>query len=228
MFLRSRRLTRVLPRPAAPPDRRRSDISSVSPLPVRSRGYRFPANSTGACLLLADADAPARTTPRARVGSRALAPDRHATTVAQPAIAPNVHQPLDVQRHLAAEVAFDPVFLVDDLSQAVDLFVGQITNSGIWIDPRALEKLLTGVESNAVDIRQRRLDTLLARKVDSGNSRHIGRPSIARIEQLSLALLVLRVRADHTNYAVPPDHLAFVAAPLNRCSNFHEKTSFLQ
>ena len=42
MFLRSRRRIRVLPPRAAPPDRRRSDIIVVSPLPVRSQNQPCP------------------------------------------------------------------------------------------------------------------------------------------------------------------------------------------
>src|SRR5690349_11958493 len=50
--------------------------------------------------------------------------------------------------------------------------------------------------------------------------------SNARIERLALALLVLRVRTNHTNDPVTPNHLAFVAASLYRCSNFHRITNF--
>src|SRR5579864_9493407 len=50
------------------------------------------------------------------VGVGALAADRQALAVAKPAVAGQVHQPLDVDRHLAAQVAFDLVVMVDGLA----------------------------------------------------------------------------------------------------------------
>src|SRR6478736_3695639 len=99
MFLRSRRRMRVFPPLAAPPDRRRSDISVVSPLPARSQ--ISPAHWTGEYLLLANANTTLRTAPRAGIGAGALAAHGHAAAVAQTAIAPDIHQALDIQRNLA-------------------------------------------------------------------------------------------------------------------------------
>src|SRR6185437_5781538 len=45
----------------------------------------------------------------AGVGVRALATHRQAAPMAQSAIAAEIHQPLDVHRHLAPEVALDAV-----------------------------------------------------------------------------------------------------------------------
>src|SRR6476646_9220523 len=50
--------------------------------------------------------------------------------------------------------------------------------------------------------------------------------SYARAERLALALLVLRIRADHTDNSVAPNHFAFVAASLYGCSNFHRMSNF--
>jgi hypothetical protein len=41
------------------------------------------------------------------------------------------------------------------------------------------------------------------------------------LQKLSLALLVLRIAADHAHHAAPVDHLAFVANLFYRCPNFH-------
>src|SRR5690348_1212619 len=62
----------------------------------------------------------------ARVGVRALAADREALAVAKPAVAGEVHQPLDVHRGLAAEVALDREVLVDRLADVQHLLVGEV------------------------------------------------------------------------------------------------------
>src|SRR5262249_16007846 len=51
-----------------------------------------------------------------RVGMCALAADREALAVPQPAIAAEVHEALDVHRHFAAQVALDRVAAVDLLA----------------------------------------------------------------------------------------------------------------
>src|SRR5437660_1622035 len=56
----------------------------------------------------------------------ALAADRQALAVAEAAVAAEVHQALDVERDLAAQVAFDLVALLEGFADAVDLVVGQV------------------------------------------------------------------------------------------------------
>lgn len=166
-------------------------------------------------LLVPNTDAALRTTPGARIGASPLAAHGHAAAVTQTAIAADIHQPLDVQRNLSSKVTFNAVFLIDDLAEAVDLIVGQIAHTRVRVDPGPLEQDPAGVGADAIDIRKRSLNPLLARKVDSGNSRHIARSSNARTERLALTLLMLGIRADHPDNSVPPNHLAFVASPLN-------------
>src|SRR5437016_1876190 len=59
----------------------------------------------------------------ARVRVRALAANRQTLAVTHAAIAAQIHQPLDVHRHFAAQVAFDDIFAVDDLADLNDLGV---------------------------------------------------------------------------------------------------------
>jgi hypothetical protein len=54
--------------------------------------------------------------------------------VAQAAIAPDIHQALDVHRDFAAKVTLDAHFLVDDLAQAIHFIVSKFTHTGIWVD----------------------------------------------------------------------------------------------
>src|SRR5258708_24428973 len=70
-------------------------------------------------------DRPGRSLAGARVGVRALTAHRQTLAMAQAAIAAEIHQPLDVHRHLPPEIAFDGEFAVDELADAQDLVLGQ-------------------------------------------------------------------------------------------------------
>src|SRR5688572_9695455 len=70
-------------------------------------------------LLAPDADGPFRSASLPRVGLRSLAPDREVAPVTQPSVGADLHESLDVQGHLSAEVALDLVAPVDELAEAV-------------------------------------------------------------------------------------------------------------
>jgi hypothetical protein len=79
------------------------------------------------------------------------------------AIAPDVHQALDIHGDFTTQISFDPHLLVDNFANAVDLVVRQIPHARIRAHIRALEQLLAGMEPDAKDVWQRRLDSLVAR-----------------------------------------------------------------
>src|SRR5690348_15081927 len=64
-------------------------------------------------LLLRDG-ALARSLARARVRLRALPADGQGAPMAHPAVAADLHQPLDVHRDFLAEITLDPALLLDD------------------------------------------------------------------------------------------------------------------
>ena len=49
-------------------------------------------------------------------------------------IATDLHQALDVQRHLAAEVTLNLEIVVDVLAQLADVGFGQVLDTGVRID----------------------------------------------------------------------------------------------
>ena len=152
-----------------------------------------------------------RTAPRPRVRARALTPGRHSSPVPETAIAPDVHQALDVHCDFTTQIALDPHLLVDDLANAVDLVVCQVAHPRIRAHIRALEESLAGMEPDAKDIGQRRLNALVARKIDPCNSRHVTSPLGPRERgRLTLPLLVPRIDANHPHNAFAPDDLAFL------------------
>jgi len=63
-----------------------------------------------------------------------LAADGQAPPVAKPTIASDVHQPLDVHLNLLAQVALDRSLLIDDGSDAIYFFLGQLSHLPIGID----------------------------------------------------------------------------------------------
>src|SRR5262249_61913956 len=67
------------------------------------------------CLLLDTDRLPAASAAGARVGSRALPAHGQAPAMSQATITADVHQPLDVQLDLAAQIAFDAIFALHHL-----------------------------------------------------------------------------------------------------------------
>src|SRR5690606_5521362 len=166
-------------------------------------------------LLLAGHGA-ARPLAGARVRLGGLTAHGQAAAVAQAAVAADVHEPLDVELDLAAEVALDLVLAVDDLAQAADLGLGEVLDPGVGRDLGLAEDVAGARGPDAVDVRECRLDALLAREVDASDPSH----------DSSLPLLVLGVHAaDHVDPAMPTDDLAPVAHGLHRRPNLHGRTS---
>ena len=95
------------------------------------------------------------------------------------AVRPDLDEALDVQRHLATEVALDLVRAVDDLAEPVDLVFREVPNARVRVDVRLLEDLLAGRQPDPVDVGEGDLDALLARDVDARNTCHRVSPAAA-------------------------------------------------
>jgi len=76
----------------------------------------------------------ARTTARARVGARALTPYRHIPAVPDTAVATDIHQTLDVERNLTAQITLDTQFAIDDFTQPGYFIISEIPHAGIRAD----------------------------------------------------------------------------------------------
>src|SRR3954466_4584591 len=88
----------------------------------------------------------------ARVGVRALAADREALAMAKPAVAGEVHQPLDVHCGLTAKVALDRMVLVDRLADVQHLLVGKVLDALLGRNAELLGDLLGRGPANSVDV----------------------------------------------------------------------------
>ena len=62
--------------------------------------------------------------------------------------------------------------VVNVVAQLTDVLFGKILDAGVGIDPGRLDDVVGNVASNAVDIRQGDLDSLLTGKVDACDSCH--------------------------------------------------------
>jgi hypothetical protein len=118
----------------------------------------------------------------------------------QAAIAPDIHQSLDVHRDFAPEISLYAELFVDDVAQPPDFIFCEVPHPRIGIDASSLEELLAGMQANTVDVGERYFYALVSGKINSGNSCHV----------LSLPLLVLRVAANDAHDPLSANHLAAV------------------
>src|SRR5690349_12457577 len=116
----------------------------------------------------------------AGIGMGALAADRQALAMTQPAIAGHVHQALDVHRHLAAEIALDPVFAVDQLADAENLLIRQLVDPALLRDAELLADLDRVLRPDAIDVAQRNRHALVRGNIDTGDARHCSAPGARR------------------------------------------------
>ncbi len=100
----------------------------------------------------------------AGIGAGALATQRQAATVAQTAIATQVHQALDRDADFTAQVALDHV-LADFGAQALDFRLRQVADLGGRGDAGGFADLLGTGTANAVDALQTDPDMLLGSRL---------------------------------------------------------------
>src|SRR4029077_4780278 len=106
------------------------------------------------------------------VGLRVLAAHGQAATMAQAAVAADLHQALDVLRALAAQVALDRHLVVDAVTQLGNLVLGQVTHVRVGADAELVEDVVRRRPADAVDVREADLDALVERDVDPGDTSH--------------------------------------------------------
>ena len=105
------------------------------------------------------------------------AAQRQAAAVPHAAVATQVHQALDVDGDLAAQVAFDRQ-LADLFPDLLQVAVGQVLDLLRVRDADRVADLLRGRAADAVDVRQADLGVLVRRDVDASNACHVSNPSV--------------------------------------------------
>src|SRR5690625_277276 len=151
--------------------------------------------------LLLAGDGTTRTLASTRVGLTRLAAYWETPAVAQSTVRADIHEPLDVQLYLTAQVTFDLVLGFDNAANAYYFIFGQVFDPGIRINIGLLEDHAGAGGANTVDVRQRSLHALISGKINPCDSSHTS----------TLPLLVLGVHgANDVNLAVTPHDLALV------------------
>ena len=140
----------------------------------------------------------------------------------QPAIAPDIHQPLDVHLNLLAQVTFDPALLVDDRAYAIHFFFAEFADAFVDTHSRVSENLIRARSSDAVNVRETDFSSFVSWQVytcdacHSSSIRHRLEPA-----PLPLPLFMFRIGANHSHDTPAVNDLAVVAHFLYRSPDFH-------
>ena len=113
---------------------------------------------------------------RASVGVGALAANRKRAAMAQTTVGLDLDQALDVERNVLAEVAFDLAFLLDHVTNAVELVLVERANLQHGIDIGFVKDLRRARVADAKDVREADAYLLVIRYVDSGRYVPSGNP----------------------------------------------------
>src|SRR3984957_3439441 len=142
----------------------------------------------------------------------ALAPHRQPAAGTDPAIAPDIHQALDVHGDRRAEGALDAIIALDDLAQPIHVGVREFMHAQRGADPRGGDDLGGVPTADPEDVGQPDLDLLVAREVNIGKSSHA----------LGLSLLVFWVALKNdAHHVIALHHFAVFANLLDAAPNFH-------
>src|SRR5690606_3798953 len=129
----------------------------------------------------------------ASVGVGALPADGQSAAVPKAPVATEVHEPLDVERHLAARVPLHLEVRVDDLADTADFVLIEVVRALVERNFRHLADQLGPMRAYSVNVLERNPDMLPTRKVDTGNTCHRLLPTLP---ESALPLLVAGILTD--------------------------------
>jgi len=101
-----------------------------------------------------------------------LSANRQSFAVTQAAICTGINKPLDVQRHFLAKVSLDSMIAVDNFPHFDNLIFAKILDADSAIDTGFFQDLPGSSPSDAVDVRQPDVSTLIPRQIDASNTCH--------------------------------------------------------
>ena len=102
----------------------------------------------------------------------ALTADRQPSSVPQAPIASDIHQSLDVHLDLLTEIALHHSLLVDDRTDAVDLFLSQLANPLVDVNARFFEYPISSRTPYTIYVSETYLCSLICRQVHTRYSCH--------------------------------------------------------
>src|SRR6185437_4235189 len=163
MFLRSRRRTRVASLAIETFPQSRFQTGRV---------LKFKWVETDQRSLLLAGDRLRLALAGAGVGVGALTAHRQLLAMAQAPIGSQIHQPLDVDRHFAAQVALDHVVAVDRLADLQHFRIRELGHPALGGDMDLVHDLLGLGRPDAVDILKRDDHALVGGNIDACDSSH--------------------------------------------------------
>src|SRR6185295_753298 len=115
----------------------------------------------------------ARALAGAGVGVRALAAHRQAAAMPRTAVAAEVHEALDAELDIAAQVALDAEVRLDRVADPADVILVEVIAPLVGRDAGLFEHGVRPVAAEPVDVRECDLDALVAREVDACDACHV-------------------------------------------------------
>src|SRR6476660_10102304 len=101
-----------------------------------------------------------------------LSPDRQVPAMAVTAVGTDFDEPLDVHRNFLAQIAFHHAFRFDHLADAIDLVLAQVLDLFRGVHFGRVQNAGRARIAYAVDVGQRDVGPLVARKIDACNACH--------------------------------------------------------
>src|ERR1051326_2006598 len=124
------------------------------------------------CFLLAGDGALAGALPRARVRVRSLPADGQSAAVAHAAVAVDLHQPLDVEADVLAEVSLDFALVGDDLADPPDLVLGKVFPARVAVHLGLAEDVGGARTADAEDVGEAHFHALVQWEIDACDTCH--------------------------------------------------------
>jgi len=114
-----------------------------------------------------------RTLSGTRVRMCALAIDRQSFTMPDAAVAPEVHQPLDVHRNIPTKITFDKITAINYLANSDNFIIGKLVDPTLFRNAAFAADFGRLDPADTVDVRQSDGNPLPRWNVYACNTRHI-------------------------------------------------------
>ena len=92
--------------------------------------------------------------------------------MAKTAVAPDIHEPLDVHGSFGAQRALDLVIALDLTPETIHIVVVEILSASIRIHTTRGDNFFRARRADAEDVRQCDLDALTTREIDASDTCH--------------------------------------------------------
>ena len=96
------------------------------------------------------------------------------------AVAADLGQALDVERHAAAQVAFHDEVVVDALTDLCFFLIGEVFHAGVRIDAGHVKNLFCAGSADTINVGQANFNSLVLGQVNAGDTCHLIRSFLSK------------------------------------------------